>query len=76
MPIFSNFPMMGPGEFIQMEDDSEGSDDPSDYVVGFGGQEEQVIVNKDFVGRGGVGRLRPLIIHKVGRWVRTQLGSC
>ena len=52
MPIFSNFPMMGPGEFIQMEDDSEGSDDPSDYVVGFGGQEEQVIVNKDFVGRG------------------------
>jgi len=47
MPIFSNFPMMGPGEFIQMEDDSEGSDDPSDYVVGFGGQEEQVInINK------------------------------
>ena len=50
MPIFSNFPMMGPGEFIQMEDDSDGSDDPSDYVVGFGGQEEQVIMNKDFLG--------------------------
>ena len=41
MPIFSNFPMMGPGEFIQMEDDSEVSDDPGDFVVGFGGQEEQ-----------------------------------
>ena len=52
MPIFSNFPMMGPGEFIQMEDNSEGSDDPSDYVVGLGGQEEQVIMNKDFLGRG------------------------
>merc|ERR1719391_2013145 len=47
MPIFSNFPMMGPGEFIQVDDDSEVSDDPSDYVLGFGGQEEQVInINK------------------------------
>ena len=51
MPIFSNFPMMGPGEFIQMEEDSEASDDPGDYVVGFGGQDEQVTVKKEFFGK-------------------------
>ena len=40
MPIFSNFPMMAPGEFIQMDDDNN-----DDYIAGFGGQEEQVVVS-------------------------------